>query len=62
MKIIKSEYIRFRLSRRERQIIEQINEIDLTTISEHIRRALSFYAKNAHINIFKNQKEASNEN
>lgn len=62
MKTIKSEYVRFRLSRRERQIIDQINEIDSTTISEHVRRALNYYARNAHNNIFRNSKEVYYEN
>jgi hypothetical protein len=44
----RSEFIRFRLSRKERQIINIINQIDSTTISEHVRRSLLHYAKVHH--------------
>ncbi len=61
MKTIKSDYVRFRITKRERQIIDLIKEIDSTSVSEHVRRALNYYARNAHNNIFQNPKEVYNE-
>ena len=62
MKTIKSDYVRFRITKRERQIIDLIKEIDSTSVSEHVRRALNYYARNAQNNIFQNPKEVYNEN
>ena len=42
----RTEFIRLRLTPQERQIIEQINASDYTNVSEHVRRALHFYAAN----------------
>lgn len=48
----RSEFIRFRLSQRERQIIDLINQIDSTNVSEHVRRSLLLYAKLNHPAVF----------
>jgi len=44
VKTKRSEFIRLRLTPKERQIIDQINASDYTNISEHVRRSLHFYA------------------
>lgn len=41
-------FIRLRLTPQEQQIIEQFNAMNQTNVSEHVRSALDFYAKNNH--------------
>ena len=42
----RSEFIRLRLTKSERRIIELINAHDYTNVSEHVRRSLHYYAAN----------------
>jgi|694.fasta_scaffold151736_2 hypothetical protein len=59
----RSEFIRIRLSSEERRIINSINtKYDFTNVSEHVRRALNYYASNVHPYVFKQLKEVPHEN
>ncbi len=51
----RTEVVRFRLSLKERQIINAINQIDCTNVSEHVRRSLLLYAKTNHPTIFEKE-------
>jgi len=54
-KPIRSETIRLRLTKEERQLIDVINNSDFTNISEHVRRSLFYYASNYYPTLLKNK-------
>ena len=61
-KLRRSEFIRIRLSPRERKIIDIINsQFEFTNVSEHVRRTLNFYAKNIYPNVMEEIKEGAYE-
>lgn len=61
-KLRRSEFIRIRLSPRERKIIDVINShFEFTNVSEHVRRTLNFYAKNVYPNVVEEIKEGAYE-
>lgn len=61
-KLRRSEFIRIRLSPRERKIIDVINsQFEFTNVSEHVRRTLNFYAKNVYPNVMVEIKEGAYE-
>lgn len=61
-KLRRSEFIRIRLSPRERKIIDVINsQFEFTNVSEHVRRTLNFYAKNIYPNVMEELKEKTYE-
>lgn len=61
-KLRRSEFIRIRLSPRERKIIDVINsQFEFTNVSEHVRRTLNYYAKNVYPIVMEELKEGSYE-
>lgn len=59
-KLRRSEFIRIRLSPRERKIIDVINsQFEFTNVSEHVRRTLNYYAKNVYPVVLDELKEVT---
>lgn len=60
VKLRRSEFIRIRLSPRERKIIDVINsQFEFTNVSEHVRRTLNYYAKNVYPVVLDELKEVT---